>query len=102
MAQTSNYSQFGRNAESLLQLGPASGGGQPGPAAADLISPDLATGQKSGYIFTVTPTKEGYAITAVPQVFGQSGRRTFYSDQTLVVRENWGAEPATAQSNEIK
>jgi type IV pilus assembly protein PilA len=101
LAQTSYYSQFGRNAESLQQLGPPAGG-QPGPAAADLISGDLAGGSKSGYIFAVTPTKEGYAITAVPQVFGQSGRRTFYSDQTLVVRENWGAEPATAQSNEIK
>ncbi|MGO9241572.1 MAG: prepilin-type N-terminal cleavage/methylation domain-containing protein [Bryobacteraceae bacterium] len=102
LAQTSYYSQFGRNAESLLQLGPPSGGGQPGPAAADLISADLAAGQKSGYVFAVTPAKDGYTVTAVPQVFGQSGRRTFFSDQTLVVRENWGQEPATVQSKEIK
>lgn len=100
-AQTQYYSQFGRYAESLQQLGPPAGG-QPGPAAADLISGDLAAGQKSGYIFTVSPTKEGFTVTAVPQVFGQSGRRTFYSDQTMAVRENWGAEPATAQSNETK
>ncbi len=102
VAQSQYYSQFGRNADSLQQLGPPSGGGQPGPAGADLISPDLATGQKSGYVFTVTPTKDGYTVTAVPQVFGQSGRRTFYSDQALVVRENWGPEPATVQSKEIK
>ena len=100
-AQAQYYSQFGRNAESLQQLGPPAGG-QPGPAAADLISGDLAAGQKSGNVFTVSPTKEGYTVTAVPQVFGQSGRRTFFSDQTMAKRENWGPEPATAQSKEIK
>ena len=63
---------------------------------------DLALGDKTGYIFTVTGTKEGYAVTAVPKVFNSTGRRTFFSDQTLVIRENWGAEPATAQSKEIK
>jgi prepilin-type N-terminal cleavage/methylation domain-containing protein len=95
------FSQFGRFAESLQQLGPPAGG-QPGPSAADLISADLASGSKSGYVFTVAASKEGYTITAVPQIFGQTGRRTFFSDQTLVIRENWGAEPATVQSKEIK
>jgi hypothetical protein len=38
----------------------------------------------------------------VPEVFGNTGRRTFFSDQTLVIRENWGAEPATVTSKEIK
>jgi hypothetical protein len=38
----------------------------------------------------------------VPKVYNSTGRRTFYSDQTLVIRENWGPEPATAQSPEIK
>jgi hypothetical protein len=31
-----------------------------------------------------------------------SGRRSFYSDQTGTIRENWGAEPATAASPEVK
>jgi hypothetical protein len=44
----------------------------------------------------------GYTIVAVPTVFNSTGRRTFFSDQTLVIRQNWGAEPATAQSGEIK
>jgi prepilin-type N-terminal cleavage/methylation domain-containing protein len=100
-AEAQYFSQFGHFAENLAQLGPPAGG-QAGPAAADLISGDLASGQKSGYIFTVAATKEGYSVTAVPQIFNQTGRRTFYSDQTLVIRENWSAEPATAQSKEIK
>ncbi|MGB9611386.1 MAG: prepilin-type N-terminal cleavage/methylation domain-containing protein [Bryobacteraceae bacterium] len=100
-AQTQYMSQFQKYAESLQQLGPPASGA-PGPAAADLIPGDLAAGEKTGYVFTMTPTKEGYAITAVPKIFGSTGRRTFYSDQTLVIRENWGPEPATAQSPEIK
>jgi prepilin-type N-terminal cleavage/methylation domain-containing protein len=101
VGQTSYFSQFGKFAENLQQLGPPAGGSV-GPSAADLIPGDLATGQKSGYVFTLAAAKEGYTITAVPQIFGQTGRRTFFSDQTMTVRENWGAEPATAQSKEIK
>lgn len=100
-AQTQYMSQFQKFAENLAQLGPPASGAA-GPAAADLIPGDLALGDKTGYIFTVTGTKEGYTVTAVPKVFNSTGRRTFFSDQTLVIRENWGAEPATAQSKEIK
>jgi hypothetical protein len=85
----------------LQQLGPPAGG-TAGPAASDLISGDLAKGEKTGYQFTVSPTKEGYQVVVVPQAFGSTGRRTFFSDQSLVVRENWGADPATATSPEIK
>jgi type IV pilus assembly protein PilA len=100
-AQTMYMSQFGKYAENMQQLGPPASG-TPGPASADLIPGDLALGEKTGYIFTLSPTKEGYALTAVPKAFGNTGRRTFFSDQTMVIRENWGAEPATAQSKEIK
>ncbi len=100
-AQTMYMSQFQKFAESLQQLGPPASGA-PGPAAADLIPGDLAAGEKTGYVFTLTATKDGYIVTAVPKVFNSTGRRTFYSDQTLVIRENWGPEPATAQSPEIK
>ena len=99
--QTQYYSQFGRYATQLTELGPPTSG-QPGPSAADLIPADLAAGKKTGFIFNVTGTPTGYAVTAVPEVYNSSGRRSFYSDQTLVVRENWGPEPATATSKEIK
>jgi prepilin-type N-terminal cleavage/methylation domain-containing protein len=100
-AQTMYMSQFQKFAESLQQLGPPASGA-PGPAAADLIPGDLAAGEKTGYVFSLSATKDGYTVTAVPKVFNSTGRRTFYSDQTLVIRENWGPEPATAQSPEIK
>jgi len=100
-AQTQYFSQFGKFAETLTQLGPPASG-TAGPAAADLIPGDFALGEKTGFKFTVTASKEGYTIVAVPTMFNQTGRRTFYSDQTLVIRENWGVEPATANSKEIK
>jgi type IV pilus assembly protein PilA len=99
--ETQYYSQFGRYAVSLAELGPPASGAA-GPAAADLISKDLSEGKKSGYIFGVAATPTGYAITAVPETFNSSGRRTFYSDQTLVVRNNWSQEPANPNSPEVK
>lgn len=103
-AQQQYMSQFGRFATSLQELGPA-GSGQAGPSGADLIAEDMAKeGVKSGYHFTLEGDEKtgGYVIRAVPVSFGSTGRRTFYSDQTLIVRENWGEEPADATSPEIK
>jgi type IV pilus assembly protein PilA len=98
--ETQYYSQFGHYATSLAQLGPPASGAA-GPNAADLISGDLAQGKKSGHVFTVAGSPTGYTVSVVPENFGNQGRRTFYSDQTLVIRQNWTAEPATAASPEI-
>lgn len=100
-AQTQYYSQFGKYALTLVELGPPASGAA-GPAAADLIPSNLAQGKNSGYIFAVQGVPTGYAVTAVPEAFGSSGRRTFYSDQTLVIRNNWAQEPANGNSPEIK
>jgi prepilin-type N-terminal cleavage/methylation domain len=101
-AETMYYSQFGRYATSLAELGPPSGGGNMSPTSADLIPATLSAGENTGYVFTVQGTPTGYAVTAVPKAFGSSGRRTFFSDQTLVIHQNWGQEPATVQSPEMK
>lgn len=100
-AQTQYYSQFGRYATNLLELGPPAGG-QEGPSAANLIPAELAKGVKSGYKIAMTGGPGGYQISAVPEAFGNTGRRTFFSDQTLVLRQNWSAEPATVTSGELK
>jgi len=100
-AETQYYSQFGKYAESLVELGPPASGAA-GPAAADLIPKVLADGKNSGYLFAVQASPTGYSVTAVPEAFNSSGRRTFFSDQTLVIRNNWTQEPATVTSPEIK
>jgi type IV pilus assembly protein PilA len=99
-AETQYYSQFGKYAGSLSQLGPPASGAA-GEGAADIIPGDLAAGKMGGYVFTVAATPIGYAIAAVPEAFGGSGGRTFYSDQTLVIRNNWSQEPANVNSPEI-
>ena len=101
-AQTQYSSQFGRYAKSLTELGPPPAGGQVGPASADLIQSDLASGEKGGYRFTVEESPGGYKITAIPSIYNNTGRRSFYSDQTMVLRQNWGQEPATINSPEIQ
>jgi type IV pilus assembly protein PilA len=90
-AQVQYFAQNGRHAVSLQELG-----------AAHSIAGDLAKGQKGGYRFRLDESKEGYAIHAEPVKFGVNGRRTFYADETMIIRENHGAEPATAESEEAK
>ena len=50
--QVQYYSQYGRYAASLTEMGPPTSGA-PGPAAADLIDGTLAAGTKSGHKFTM-------------------------------------------------
>jgi len=100
-AQVQYYSQFGEYASTLAQLGPPAGG-IGGPQAAKLIPASLASGEKNGYLFTLTKTPGGFAVNANPKVFGKSGRRTFYTDEDGVIHQNWGPGPATAASPEIK
>ena len=99
-AETQYYSQFGKYATSLSQLGPPISGAD-GPEAANLLPKSLVEGKKNGFVYTLTATQGGYAITAVPDSSGNSGGRSFYSDQTLAIRNNFGQEPATAASPEI-
>lgn len=100
-AQTQYYSQYGRYATTLSELGPPASG-QPSPTASDLIPDDLAKGKKTGFTFILQGGPNGYIINANPDVYNNTGRRTFYSDQTLVIKQNWGPQPATAQNEEIK
>jgi hypothetical protein len=91
-AQVQYFSQYGESAASLKELGPPAG----------LIDGELASGTKDGYRFTMTGNASGYAIHADPESHGKSGSRTFYSDQTMKIRQNYGQEPATINSPEMK
>lgn len=99
--QVQYQSQYGRFAVSLTELGPPASGAD-NPSAAGLIGNDLANGEKGGYKFTLTGGPGVYVINANPVTYGSSGSRSFYSDQTMVIRENYGPEPATAQSKEMR
>ncbi len=100
-AEAQYFSQYGRFAVTLTELGPPTSG-SPTAAASDLIPGDLALGEKSGYKFVLAAAPTGYTVNANPVAFNTTGSRTFFSDQSLVIRENYGQEPATVQSKEIK
>jgi prepilin-type N-terminal cleavage/methylation domain-containing protein len=98
--QVQYQSQYGRFANSLTELGPPQSGA-PGAAAADLIGRDLSEGEKQGYKFTLTGMPGGYIVQANPVTYNSSGSKSFYSDHSMVIRENSGPEPATATSPEM-
>jgi type IV pilus assembly protein PilA len=72
-------------------LGGDPSAGAPSQTVAQLVEKDLASGIKSGYIFSVScndkVTKNGiyrynkFAVTAVPQIVGKTGTRGFCGDQ---------------------
>ena len=99
--QVQYNSQYGRFATTLTELGPPASGAA-NASSADLIDSNLAAGEKSGYKFTMTGNLSGYQISAMPVAYGNTGSRTFYSDQSMAIRESDGPEPATAHSKEMK
>jgi len=97
--------------------------GAPSCDHAQLIDSVLASGQKSGYVFTYTAVPDletqdrtvsaaaaangctvagttGFAINADPITRGTTGMRSYYVDQTNVIREEQNG-PASADSPEI-
>ncbi len=100
-AQAQYQSQYGKFAPTLLNLA-APTSGFPTASAAGLIGPDLASGERSGYRYNLMPTEEGYVLTARPVAFNSTGRRSFYSDETLVLRQSSTPDPATAASPEVQ
>jgi type IV pilus assembly protein PilA len=77
-AQASFLDQYGRYAVTLAELG--------------------VPGTTDGYIFGLAHSAAGYAISANPKVFDSTGRRTFFSDQTRTIHQNWGRDAANARS----
>jgi type II secretory pathway pseudopilin PulG len=99
-AQVQYFTQYDRYAGSLSELGPPADG-PAGPASADILPASLAAGVRSGYTYTLQRSPTGYTVNANPVKYGSTGRRTFFSDESMVIRANPGPEPATAASGEL-
>jgi prepilin-type N-terminal cleavage/methylation domain-containing protein len=100
-AEAQYYAVYGRYPQSLAEFGKPSSGA-PNASAADLVSGDLAQGEKGGYNFTVQATPNGYQINAEPIAYNNSGSRTFYADQSGPIHQHPGSQPATAADPEIR
>lgn len=77
---------------SLAALGGQASSGPPNPQGAQILQPDLAGGQKSGYTFNITNCTKStvnnqdqytsFEATAVPQAVGKTGHNGFCLDMS--------------------
>jgi type IV pilus assembly protein PilA len=82
----------------LSALGGDPSAGAPSPTAAQILQPDITSGFKSGYIFTIgncqkvtvngTDRITGYTVTGVPQTVGKTGDSGFCSDQFGTIKSD--------------
>jgi prepilin-type N-terminal cleavage/methylation domain-containing protein len=89
----------------LAAMGPPPAGAIASASAAGLIDDLLASGIKSGYAFTYTPTLpdytgryNGYTILANPLQPGISGVDYYYEDETHLIRMNTTAQAGSTDS----
>jgi len=66
------------------------------------LDPVVASGTKQGYLYSYTTDAIGYYAIAVPENRGVTGTRTFYVDETGIIRSNAGTieDRATGQASE--
>lgn len=83
---------------SLAALGGDPKTGAPSAQSAQLIAPDLASGQKAGYTFAIGNCQKvtvnnqdmytSYEITAVPQSIGKTGDNGYCADENNTIRKD--------------
>jgi type IV pilus assembly protein PilA len=82
----------------LSALGGDPSAGAPSPTSAQILQPDITSGFKSGYNFTIgncqkvtvngTDRITSYTVTGVPQTVGKTGDRGFCSDQFGTIKSD--------------
>ena len=89
----------------LAVMGPIPSGSVATASTAGLIDDLLASGAKSGYTFTYTPTLldstgryNGYTVLANPIVAGTTGADYYYEDETHLIRMNTTAPAGSTDS----
>jgi type IV pilus assembly protein PilA len=97
-AASAYQAQFHHYPEGLGSMGPPVAGVSP-EFGAGLIDNTLASGKKSGYVFTYhgvdtkhDGTLDDYEVTACPEKRNTTGVRCFYSDSTSVIRYSRSGE----------
>lgn len=90
-------------------------GQQASCTAADLIESTLASGKKAGYLITYTPGPtvkyavagcprgvEAYTLSARPVSYGKTGVRSFFTDQSAIIRGTSEDRAATVGDPELQ
>jgi hypothetical protein len=66
------------------------------------LDAELKSACEIGYTYAIQLNPKGYAIQARPRDFPAHGRRSFYSDQTFLIRQAWKNGPATLLDPELR
>ncbi len=121
VAAVSYAAQFENGFPSSLEVLGGEPGGSTTCSHVGLLHKSLTSGRSSGYVFTYTPQypsgsrepvispkadakgctsggASGYAVTADPIRRSSTGQRSFYTDQTGIIRYSDSRVPATADS----
>jgi hypothetical protein len=72
-----------------------------GPDGANLITAELAKGLHHSYRFSLSAETASYVLRARPLRWEEGAMRSFYADQTGIVRQNWTNNEATAESERV-
>ncbi len=91
VAEVQYYTQFRKYADNLAAL-----------AGANLIQGPVAQGSANGYVLAPQSKPGGFVVTAKPETFGTTGTRSFYADETTVIRQSPTADGANASSPEVR
>ncbi|MGA8144397.1 MAG: DUF4190 domain-containing protein [Candidatus Acidiferrales bacterium] len=114
-ADVTYSSEFGNGFATSLEQLDGSGSGAGTCEHAGLVDSTLASGQRHGYIFTYSarpssdppakgcaePGASGFTVNADPVTRGTTGMRSFYTDETGVIRVERSG-PATADSETLQ
>ncbi len=80
---------------------PVSGGSLPQLVEAKLFQIEAL--DKYGYKYELTATGAAFEATATPKEYGKGGKRSFFIDQTGVVRgDDHGGGPATVADKPVQ
>ncbi len=66
-----------------------------------LIDSALESGVKDGYVFSMGSFGSVFTVNATPMTYGSTGSRSFFSDETGVIRYTRETRPATADDPPI-
>jgi type IV pilus assembly protein PilA len=82
----------------LTSLGGDPSAGAPSPTGAQILQPDITSGFKSGYVFTISNCQKvtvngtdrvtSYMVTGVPQTVGKTGDSGYCSDQFGTIKSD--------------
>lgn len=102
-AQLNFHNGGGKYASNLQELCGTAGGAS--GASKGEMSGTICSGEDHGYLFQIASVSpaDGYTIDARPKTPGSSGKRFFYTDQNMIVRQSDKEnEPATPNSPQVK